>query len=151
MEQYDVIVVGLGCVGISTAYYCAKKGLKVLGIEQFSRPGAIGSSSFGVTRLWRTTHEFKFRNDMMRDAIGLWKELEEESGEKLMHTFPVLTMGSVNAKFFKDILEQVPGQKLMSSVEISEMYPALKNIPAHYKGFVNSESGVLKARNALNA
>ena len=50
----------------------------MLGIEQFSRPGAIGSSSFGVTRLWRTTHELKFRNDMMKDAKVLWKELEED-------------------------------------------------------------------------
>ena len=39
----------------------------------------------------------------------------------------------------------------MSPEEISEMYPALKNIPSHYKGFVNSDSGVLKSRNALNA
>lgn len=149
METYDVIVVGLGCVGISTALYWAKKGLKVLGIEQFSHPGAIGSSSFGVTRLWRTTHEFTFRNEMMKEAIGMWKELEKESGEKLMHQFPVLTMGSVNAKFFKDIVAQLPDVKLMTSEEISEMYPALKNIPSHYKGFVNTDSGVLKARKAL--
>lgn len=121
----------------------------MLGIEQFSHPGAIGSSSFGVTRLWRTTHEFTFRNEMMKEAIGMWKELEKESGEKLMHQFPVLTMGSVNAKFFKDIVAQVPDVKLMTSEEISEMYPALKNIPSHYKGFVNTDSGVLKARKAL--
>lgn len=79
----------------------------------------------------------------------MWKDLEKESGEKLMHQFPVLTMGSVNAKFFKDIVAQLPDQKLMSPEEISEMYPALKNIPSHYKGFVNEDSGVLKARKAL--
>ena len=32
-KKYDVIVVGLGWAGLSTAYYCSKKGLNVLGLE----------------------------------------------------------------------------------------------------------------------
>jgi glycine/D-amino acid oxidase-like deaminating enzyme len=94
MEKFDIIIVGLGCVGISTAYYCAKKGLKVLGIEKDPKPGYVGNSSYGDTRLWRITHGPKFKNDMMKEALKLWKEIEEESGEKFVIQTPVLSMGS---------------------------------------------------------
>jgi len=136
-------------VGIATAYYCAKKGLKVLGLEQFSKPGAIGSSSFGETRLWRTTHDMKFRNDMMKDALKEWKELEEESGEELLVHTPVLTLGSIHAQFFKDVLDQFPDKELMTPEEISKKFPALKNIPEDYKGFLHDECGIVRARKAL--
>lgn len=147
MEQYDVIIVGLGCVGTAAAYYCAKKGLKVLGIEQYSRPGHIGTSSFGETRLWRTTHDVKIRNDMMWDSLPLWKELEEESGEKLVLTFPVLTIGV--GKFFNDIIEQFPDAPLMTPEEITEQFPTLANIPSNYKGLLNQDGGIVKARLAM--
>ena len=90
MEEYDVIVVGLSCAGLSTAYYCAKKGLKVLGLEQYSCPGSVGASSFGETRQWSALFPTEFKNSMMWDAVKLWKELEEESGEKLLHPLPLL-------------------------------------------------------------
>lgn len=52
-ELYDVIVIGLGCVGLSTCHHLASKGLKVIGIEQFPNSGHYGSSSFGQARIWR--------------------------------------------------------------------------------------------------
>ena len=51
--KYDVIVVGLSCVGISTAYYASKQGKKVLGIEQYSDCGALGTGSHGDSRCYR--------------------------------------------------------------------------------------------------
>lgn len=137
MEEYDVIVVGLGCVGLSTSLYCAKKGLKVLGLEMYSRPGSMGTSSFGETRLWRITHGSKFKNDMMKEALKLWKEMEELSGEKLTSQFPVLTMGSVHSRDFQNVVGQFPADVLMTPSEITEMFPALQNIPDDYKGLLN--------------
>jgi len=149
MEDYDVIVVGLGCVGISTAYYCAKKGLKVLGIEQYTRPGAIGTSSFGETRLWRDTHGQVWRNDMMREAVGLWKELEEESGLKLMHKFPILTMGSPKNIEFQGVMAQFPKESYLTPLQIHEKFPALHNMPEDFIGILTENSGIVKAKNAM--
>ena len=53
MERFDVIVVGLGCVGLSTTYYWSNKGLKVLGLEMNSSSGELGTSSHGTTRIYR--------------------------------------------------------------------------------------------------
>lgn len=62
--QYDVIIVGLGCVGLSTAYYSSLKGLKVLGFERYANSGALGSGSAGHGRIWRYMHTEKRYADM---------------------------------------------------------------------------------------
>ena len=76
IPDYDVIIVGLGCVGISAAYYCSKMGLKVLGFERFAEPGSIGTSSYGYTRIWRHAHPEQRYTDMQLEALEIWRELE---------------------------------------------------------------------------
>ena len=41
---YDLIVIGVGGMGSATVYHAARRGLKVLGLEQFDIPHAQGSS-----------------------------------------------------------------------------------------------------------
>ncbi|MAP86985.1 hypothetical protein CMK16_06430 [Candidatus Poribacteria bacterium] len=43
MEKYEVIVVGIGAVGLAVCYHLAKRGVRVLGIEKFDIPNAKGS------------------------------------------------------------------------------------------------------------
>lgn len=50
--NYDVIVIGVGSMGSSTCYQLAKKGYKVLGLEQFDIPHELGSHS-GQSRIIR--------------------------------------------------------------------------------------------------
>ncbi len=42
--DYDVIVLGLGALGSGAAYWLAKRGARVLGLEQFELGHARGSS-----------------------------------------------------------------------------------------------------------
>jgi sarcosine oxidase len=49
---YDVIIVGLGAVGVATLYQLSKRGVSVLGIDQFDPPHQWGSSH-GETRITR--------------------------------------------------------------------------------------------------
>ena len=61
----DVIIIGLGCVGISTAFNCTRvPRMKVIGLERLSDTGEIGSSSYGHTRIWRTSHPETRYNEM---------------------------------------------------------------------------------------
>jgi glycine/D-amino acid oxidase-like deaminating enzyme len=32
-KQYDVIIVGMGCFGLASAYYLSRQGYKVLGFD----------------------------------------------------------------------------------------------------------------------
>jgi len=43
-EHYDVVVVGLGAMGSATLYQLAKRGARVLGIDQFVPPHRMGST-----------------------------------------------------------------------------------------------------------
>ena len=52
---YDVIVLGVGSMGSSTCYHLAKRGLKVLGLEQFDIPHELGSHA-GQSRLIRKAY-----------------------------------------------------------------------------------------------
>ncbi|MGZ5223346.1 MAG: FAD-dependent oxidoreductase, partial [Burkholderiales bacterium] len=52
---YDVIVVGVGGMGSATVYHLARRGLKVLGLEQFDIPNEFGSSH-GVSRIIRLAY-----------------------------------------------------------------------------------------------
>ncbi len=63
-QSYEVVVVCLGCYGLSAANYAAQKGLKVLGLERFSDTGSIGTSSNGYSRIWRIAHNQDMLHEM---------------------------------------------------------------------------------------
>ena len=52
---YDVIVIGVGGMGSSTCYHLARRGKRVLGLEQFGIPHTRGSSH-GYTRIIRLAY-----------------------------------------------------------------------------------------------
>ena len=83
-RRFDVIVLGLGGMGSSAAYHLAGRGLKVLGIEQFT-PGHDKGSSHGQTRVIRQSYyENPAYVPLLLRAYELWRRLEKESGEDLL-------------------------------------------------------------------
>src|SRR5438132_4909185 len=79
-RTFDAIVVGLGAHGSAAAYHLAKRGLRVLGIEQFARGHTLGSSG-GLSRIIRLSYyEHPDYVPMLRRAWDLWRERERESG-----------------------------------------------------------------------
>lgn len=55
METYDAIVVGVGGMGRAAVYHLARRGARVLGIEQYDIPHEQGSSH-GVSRIIRLAY-----------------------------------------------------------------------------------------------
>lgn len=86
----DVLIVGLGCVGISTAFSCTKQGLKVIGFERHADTGSIGTASYGHTRIWRTSHNEKRYNEMQEEALEIWREMEQRTGKTILHNTGLL-------------------------------------------------------------
>ncbi|HEY8836083.1 MAG TPA: FAD-dependent oxidoreductase, partial [Dehalococcoidia bacterium] len=54
-ETYDAIVLGLGGMGSSAAYHLARRGKRVLGLEQFT-PANDRGSSHGRSRIIRQAY-----------------------------------------------------------------------------------------------
>ena len=90
--RYDVNVVGVGAMGSSTSYHLARRGKRVLGLERFGIPHAMGSSH-GHTRIIRMAYyEDPAYVPLIIRAYELWRELQKAAGEKLLYT-----TGSIDA------------------------------------------------------
>jgi sarcosine oxidase len=89
---FDAIVIGLGGMGSASLYHLARRGLAVLGLEQFGIPHTFGSSH-GLTRIIRLAYfESPRYVPLLRRAYALWRELEAEAGEPLLYV-----TGSIDA------------------------------------------------------
>jgi sarcosine oxidase len=84
MADCEVIVVGLGAVGAAAAYQLAKRGTRVLGVDRYSPPHAMGSSH-GDTRITRLAiGEGAHYTPLVLRANQIWREIESQTGEDLL-------------------------------------------------------------------
>src|SRR4051794_41261542 len=82
-HKTDVVVIGLGAMGSSTAWWLARRGVDVVGFEQFAPQHTRGSSR-GGTRIFRFAYCDPFYVRMAQAALPLWRELEDDAGEPLL-------------------------------------------------------------------
>jgi len=92
-KRVDFAVVGLGAMGSAALYQLAKRGAKVVGLDRFSPPHTMGSSH-GETRITRqATGEGGDYVSLVLASHRIWRELEAETGEKLLNDCGVVVMG----------------------------------------------------------
>ena len=73
---WDVVVIGLGIMGSAAACHLAKRGLRVLGLEQFT-PAHDRGSSHGLSRMIRQAYfEHPAYVPLVLRAYELWRDLE---------------------------------------------------------------------------
>jgi len=74
----DVIVLGVGGFGSAALLHLARRGLRVLGLEQFGVPHDRGSSH-GDSRIIRKAYfEHPDYVPLLERAYVLWRELEQQ-------------------------------------------------------------------------
>jgi sarcosine oxidase len=92
-EVYDCIVIGVGGFGSSALYHLARRGTRVLGLEQFGIAHDRGSSH-GETRIIRKAYfEHPDYVPLLQQAYALWADLERESGQALYRQTGLLISG----------------------------------------------------------
>ncbi|HEX2226993.1 MAG TPA: N-methyl-L-tryptophan oxidase [Candidatus Binatia bacterium] len=83
-NKFDTIVIGLGAVGSATVFQLAKRGSRVLGIDQFSPPHHYGSTH-GESRIIRQAiGEGAAYTPLALRSYELWRELERHSAKELL-------------------------------------------------------------------
>jgi sarcosine oxidase len=150
---YDVIVLGVGGMGSATVYELARRGRKVLGLEQFNLGHDLGSSH-GVNRIIRLAYaESPAYVPLLRRAYQLWRDLEFRAREPLL-----VVTGGVDAGPPTGVI--VPGSlrsceehhipyELLDAAETSRRFPGFRlpdELVAVYQadsGFVLSERAIL--------
>jgi sarcosine oxidase len=141
-EHYDAIVVGVGGMGSAAVYHLARRGKRVLGLERFDVPHEMGSSH-GVTRIIRLAYyEDPGYVPLLRRAYELWRELQVEAGEQLLHITGSLDAGPAGSEvpegsLLSCRLHELP-HELLDAAEIGRRFPAYQ-LPKGHVGVLQPE------------
>lgn len=127
MATYDAIVLGLGGMGSAAAYQLAERGLRVLGLEQFT-PAHDRGSSHGQSRIIREAYfEHPAYVPFVQRAYQLWQALEQRSGTSLLEITGGLMIGRRESELVSGALQsaQLHGlpHTLLSADELRQHYP----------------------------
>jgi sarcosine oxidase len=98
----DVLIVGAGVMGCAAAYQLAKDGARVLLFDQFT-VGHDRGSSHGPSRIIRLAYDSLDYIALARASYALWRELEAESGERLLTQVGGLDIGMPEALALDEI------------------------------------------------
>lgn len=152
---YDVIVVGIGGMGSATAWHLARRGARVLGLEQFD-PAHDKGASHGDTRLIRKAYfEHPDYVPLLNRAYDLWDELEADSGQRLFHRTGLVLAGNpqssqVVAGVKRAAREHELAIETLSSAQATEMYPQFK-FNDDWEVLFEEDAGFLRVEDCVKA
>ena len=69
-ESFDAIVLGLGAMGSAAVYQLAKRGKKVLGLDHYAPPHALGSTAEDAL-FWKIDERYFHRHAVKPGMTGL--------------------------------------------------------------------------------
>jgi len=151
--NYDVIVIGVGGMGSAAVYHLARRGGKVLGLEQFDIPHDRGSSH-GINRIIRLAYaEHPDYVPLLRRAYELWRGIENEVDEQLLFITGGIDAGPPTGEVVTGSLRScrvhnIP-HELMDASSLSNRFPGYRlpdDMVAVYQpdgGFVLSERSIV--------
>ncbi|KAF6155630.1 hypothetical protein GIB67_034725 [Kingdonia uniflora] len=152
-EQFDVIVIGAGIMGSSTAYQIAKRGQTVLLLEQFDFLHQLGSSH-GESRTIRATYPENYYSGMVIESSRLWEEAEAEIGYRVYYKTAHFDMGPSSNKTLIAVMEccesnAIP-HRVLTPKQVSEEFSGRFELPEGWVGLSTELGGVLKPTKAVS-
>jgi sarcosine oxidase len=161
MDKCDVLILGLGAMGSATAYQLAKRGAKVVGLDQFSPPHDRGSSH-GDTRITRLAiGEGAHYTPLAMRSHELWREIEKETGADLLTVTGGLIISSgertamlhVDSFFANTVAAaeryRIPHQ-ILDTGEIRRRFPQLRVRDGEI-GYYEPDAGFLRPESCVRA
>src|SRR4051794_24156929 len=150
MERYDAIVVGVGTMGSAALYHLARRGRRVLGLEQYGLVHTNGSMH-GQTRIIRLAyHEHPGYVPLVQRASELWREL----GPDLLHTVGSLEIGPPEGELVPGALHACAVHGLEHEVlepeEIRRRFPQFRPEQGTV-GVFQPDGGFVRAEEAVRA
>jgi sarcosine oxidase len=149
---YDVIVVGVGSMGSAACYHLAKRGAKVLGVEQFDIVHQNGSH-FGQSRLIRKAYfEHPDYVPLLLRSYENWKEIEDIANTQLYFETGIAYVGPSGNELMANIRHSAKTYELpLKPYEVSSFkseFPQF-NIPVSYEVMVEPEAGIVTPERAI--
>lgn len=154
VETCDVAVLGLGAMGSAAAFHVAARGMRVIGIEQFTPAHALGSSHGDVRVIRKGYFEHPGYVPLLHRAYALWEELEARTQRKLLTYTGALFTGTPDANFIAGLEtcyreNDLPHERL-DTADMRARFPRLR-IPEDHTGFYDPLGACLFAEQCVQA
>ncbi len=152
MRKSEVIVVGLGAMGSAACFQLATRGVSVIGIDQYAPPHPWGSTH-GDTRVTREAiGEGQEYVPLVRRSHQLWREIERESGARLLTQCGIVVLAYPSSEFLEETRASARAYEIehedLGNAEACARFPMLAlddEIVAYYEpgaGYVRPEAAV---------
>ena len=153
-DRYDAVVIGVGAMGSATTYQLARRGLDVLGIEQYGVGHARGSSHGESRIIRRTVYEGPEYVPLVERAYELWDDLGERRGERLLHQPGSLDVGPPDSDVIqgarRSCQEHGIDHEVLDPEAVAERFPGY-DLPRNYVAVYQSEGGYVTPERAILA
>jgi sarcosine oxidase len=153
-ERADVVVVGLGAMGSAVCAQLAARGTSVIGIDRYDPPHPHGSTH-GETRMTRVAvGEGAEYVPLVRRSHELWREIEAQTGTRLLTQPGGLIMSRAGSWFFEGTRELARrleiGHEELSTAEMRERFPMFA-VAEETEGYYEPEAGYVRPEAAVRA
>lgn len=141
-------------MGSAAAYHLARRGLTVRAIDQFT-PGHDRGSSHGLTRIIRLAYfEHPSYVPLLRRSFELWRELEAESGQRLLHVTGAIDAGAPGTRVFEGSLQscRIHGlaHEVLSAADVASRFPAYR-MPRGMRAVFQPDGGFLEPERCIES
>src|SRR5262249_22970387 len=121
-------------MGSATAYEFARRGRRVLALDQFDVPNVLGAS-VGVTRIIRLAYsEHPKYVPLLRRSYELWRDLQRVADEQLLFITGGIDAGEEFSDTIKGSLkscrEHALAHEVLSGAEVNQRFPGYR-LPSH--------------------
>ncbi|PCJ12047.1 MAG: FAD-dependent oxidoreductase [Gammaproteobacteria bacterium] len=151
-KQYDLIVIGGGPVGLSTAFQASLSGKRTLVLEQYSFLNNEGSSA-GASRQFRLQYAQTYMAELAIASQDYWTELQRYSFDSLVTRCGSLWFGDPSLdsqeggiKSAEEVMDalDIPYIKLDANEIESKFF--FKDLPTDYSGFFQPDGGIINLK-----
>lgn len=153
-NRFDVIVIGVGSMGSSTCWHLAKRGVRVLGLDQYGIPHIQGSHH-GMSRMVRLAYfEHPDYVRLLRRAYENWRAIEQDSGESLLNLTGGLYMGYEDGDLIRG--SRLAAEQHQLDHEVLSREQAMRRFPQfeiadNMVAFFEKDAGYVRATPAVAA
>lgn len=151
LRQYDVVIIGAGVMGASTAYWLSKTGKSVLLLDQFPFQNQKNSSR-DYSRSFRVHYGSDlYYSEMAIESLALWRSLEKDLGKRFYTPTGKLLLADSEDDYAFECFSAL--RSLGSKVTVLKENTMRKRFPQFSAklGVVDENGGVIDASNFVQS
>ncbi|HYI08029.1 MAG TPA: FAD-dependent oxidoreductase [Thermoanaerobaculia bacterium] len=146
-STHDVIVIGGGPMGLSTAWQLSKRNAKTLLLEQFTFFNQLGSSA-GVSRQFRLPYPEEYMVKLVKQSIPFWHELQSLTPVPLMDKVGTLWFGDPAVHSTEGNIAEAEKALKALDVPYTSLTAAEIERQYHFRDLPSSYTGIFQADGA---